>query len=509
MFESAPTIIVGNPPFEESRKAGVRAQKAADILRLYMDWLPDNGLLGVVLPLTFIQNASASDARRILLEQFDVQELWELPAGAIPGSGVETAVVLARKHPKSSFRDSHLATRVQKFANAEAGGNRSVRPTTCITYLAAQHAWLQRPRHLMTSSPLDLLWERLSAQFRAAEPNACRIRNGIQAVGNEQREEHFSTVAQGREWRPLLHDNENGETLAPFRINWAGQDIKFVKYPSPRLHRARTPSHFDAAPKVVLNATRNGRSHWRIYGAVDRQGYVVTENFHYVLPRDGVPAELLAAVFNSSLANAWFSSRNIQRDINLGQLRILPFPEDIRNPVVAQLVSLVRKVEAEGTTSRSLHTGAVYLRKMDELVFDWYGLSSREREIIRDWMRGFIRPGVSTLDEPQLGSQEVDSTEISGAYASTHRWLAPGHVEAVDALRGTVRLWISGWAEPADIPVPATMPGWALRDESAFIAEIPWSQRNLDRPAEIDWLEFRPLGYSYLSDVEIIERLQG
>ena len=94
----SPTIVVGNPPFKELRSSeGRREQRASLFLAKYLDLLMPGGLLGVVLPETFLENSSCRDARSRLLNECEILELWHLPEGTFPMSSAATVVVIARK----------------------------------------------------------------------------------------------------------------------------------------------------------------------------------------------------------------------------------------------------------------------------------------------------------------------------------------------------------------------------------------------------------------------------
>jgi hypothetical protein len=58
-----------------------------------------------------------------------------------------------------------------------------------------------------------------------------------------------------------------------------------------------------------------------------------------------------------------------------------------------------------------------------------------------------------------------------------------------------------------EIPIPPTMPGWALRPGTTFLASIPWEQRHEIDLSRINWLDFRTLEFGYLSDEDLIALL--
>lgn len=310
LFGNRPNIIVGNPPFKE-QSIGKRVQKAALVLDRYLEWLQPNGLLGVVVPITFLQNSSSEATRSRLLEGFDVMEVWHLDEGAIPSSSVATAVVLARKLPQPRSINDVKPVRVEKVGQLEydqISSQRELASKYTNSYLVSQGHWISDPQLRMRSSMFDHIWRRIATNFPAIDPHFCGIFNGIKP-GSSARPTHFDDTSHGEEWRPVLYKNEHG-TLEPFLVNWANQTTKYVKYPSDELERPRDSSHFDCSKKVVTNATRNPNSPWRFYAAVDTHRLVVTENFNYILPREA-SAEELTAVLNSTLANAWYSSQII------------------------------------------------------------------------------------------------------------------------------------------------------------------------------------------------------
>jgi hypothetical protein len=93
--------------------------------------------------------------------------------------------------------------------------------------------------------------------------------------------------------------------------------------------------------------------------------------------------------------------------------------------------------------------------------------------------------------------------------AEVRPWILSGNIEAVDAERGAVSVWVQGRGDSAEIPIPLTMPGWALRPGAAFLASIPWEQRHETNLSKIEWLGFRPLEYEDCSDEELVALLES
>lgn len=493
MFGRRPNIIVGNPPFEESldRDTRNKTQKAAKVVDRYLDWLTPDGLLGIVLPLTFLHNVSARDTRERLLKQCDILEIWHLPEGSIPSSSAATAVILARKLSPGRENKPKLLTRIN-----EEPGNSHRHELPMISYLIPQERWLSNPQWQMTSSPLDLIWIRIEKDLASIDPFYCEIWNGIK-LGKKARSTHVSNQYQGPGWRSALINNLGGKTLEPFQINW--QKTRYIRYPSDELERQRNVKHFDVPRKVITNATRNPNNPWRFYAAIDSERLIVTENFNYVLSK-AATCEELVAIFNSMLANAWFSSRTYHRDVTLkDRLKKLPFP----NFNSQQKQKIQELVHGIGEMKQSSYAKASDIRKyideLDELVFDAYELDQKERHSIRAWMSQFSRPGKEWINShPSIS----ETTPYRGKY-----WTLTGQIEAIDPDHQTITVSVEGRENAIEINIPATMPGWALRPGVTFQAITPWDQRYPSDLSEVNWLDFQPLDYSYFTDDELASHL--
>lgn len=502
MFGGMPHIIVGNPPFQELRSiGGKRIQRAAQVLDRYLDWLAPRGLLGVVVPLTFLHTTSAIETRRRLLETCDILEVWHLPEGSIPGSSVATAVILARKLRQARSKAVGMLTRVEEVDRVDRRRFGQYQQPASI-YLVNQERWFSDSRRRMVSSSFDHIWDRVKNQFPKAEPISCIIRNGV-IPGAQSRSSHFSSEDQGERWKPVLYNNKTGKTLEPFAISWANQQVKYIRYPSDELQWPRNPEHFEQPAKLVMNAIRYPDNPWRLFAAIDRDRLVVTENFNYALPAGTVTVEELAAVFNSMVANAWYSSHGHHRKINVTTLKRMPFPtfdaqqkEEIRR-LVRRIVELKQSLPDTSVEDIRRH-----IIRLDEIVFDAYSLSVEEREQIRSWMDQFSRPGQEWEGKPLVSDVSEESIPYQG-----RRWRLSGEIETIDVERRTVSLWAQGRGSSMEIPIPSTMPGWALRPGAAFSASIPWEQRHETDLSRIKWLDFQPLEFGYLSDEELIALL--
>lgn len=163
LFDARPSIIVGNPPFKETRSVeGKRVQTAALVLDRYLEWLKPNGLLGVVVPITLLQNVSGRDVRNRLLSNFDIMEVWHLPERTIPGSSAATAVILARKLTRPRSQADTIPTRIEKLGRKQIDSQQELSNAYTAPYLVSQEDWFSDRQSKMESSPFDHVWDRVS-----------------------------------------------------------------------------------------------------------------------------------------------------------------------------------------------------------------------------------------------------------------------------------------------------------------------------------------------------------
>ena len=79
-------------------------------------------------------------------------------------------------------------------------------------------------------------------------------------------------------------------------------------------------------PKVVMSAKRKSRSPWRIAAFADDTGLVCYQTFTSVWPTAGWNLDLIAAILNSPVANAFVATHEGNRDITNEIIDEIPIP---------------------------------------------------------------------------------------------------------------------------------------------------------------------------------------
>jgi len=181
------------------------------------------------------------------------------------------------------------------------------------------------------------------------------------------------------------------EVLRPFALlpdDGTGK-YKWINYGS-HLRRSANKRMFESK-KVLLNATRNAGSIWRMVAAIAPESLYFSDYFHAAVPFNSeVTLEEIAAVLNSPIANAWFDAHCRKRKIVLKTLGNLPFPSfsaeqrieikrlvrEIGISIAAKWKSLDRRLYDDKLARSEKSVGLI--SRLDEIVADAYGLSNDE-----------------------------------------------------------------------------------------------------------------------------------
>ena len=504
-----PTILVGNPPFRETRSLeGARHQQATLFLNKYLDILEPGGLLGVVLPETFLENSSCRDARRRLLKECEILELCHLPEGTFPMSNVATVIVLAKKDPP--MRNGLPApVRVEKVSALRRERERFLdgdRPR--FSYIVpSTMRWADEYDARVSSSPLERsVWDVISIDRKLE--NVALIRNGIIA-GKAQRVGHIDRARRGPQWRPWLGGTRG---LEPYALKPEQQE--FILYPGelqwPRLDLEA--AFGSPRAKILVNANRAPGNPWRMYAAIDEFGYFPSHGLHCVIPNDeSASLEELVALLNSSIANAWVDSLNRKRWIGRDTLWELPFPafsDHARDSIVACVreVMVLKRTGLVESSKRYSNANAIreLVLTVDDLVCEAFGVGQDGRMMLSKYFSGYRRPGLEWKGYTQ---QIHTNTETPGS----RQWPITGQILQVDAENETLTLWARGYNEeqPLQADIPESLPGWALREGVRFKAEIPWESRGSEQLIVNELTNFRPLDFSHASTEQLVSLLKN
>ncbi|MDO8684107.1 MAG: N-6 DNA methylase [Armatimonadota bacterium] len=489
--KQAPTIIVGNPPFggDEDEETGTtrsdnlrglrrrKKDRAVPFLRKSLDVLSDGGLLAMVLPESFLSSPKSREGRCALLKGTDIFELWHLPRDMMPLSTASTVVVFARKQPQPK---KHFPVKVQWTIDRDRDRQALFQEGSPSFFtLASAEDWV--PSHKLFAVPRPLLWKAL--QSAGVLVGVASVTSGQPVTGA-----HPDTYPHDPTWRKWLGGPRR---LRPYACDWSESYPTYVDPAS--FDKPRSNMSVYDKPKVIVNQKAvTGGNPWRLYGAVDRDGLLPRGDLYCVIPRSGdVSLEHLAAIVNSSVANAFLYFCGYTRTNTVKLLEQIPFPS-LTNTQLREVERMVQLMSHLDPVRDSVQRFEVF-RAIDSILLDAYGLSYSDRVWLAELFADFAPP---KEDLWRLPPHDDPAAKLPVGPIVT------GVVEDVDACGERMRVWFTELEADSEgiwIPVPADWPGWALHCPAHFSAQL--ASGAIDTPI---FVNVSPLDYGYLSDEELL-----
>ncbi len=387
-------VVLCNPPFgqftteqRQDYKTVASVNKGAEALRRVLARGPQ--MLGFVLPRAFLDRRTFAPMRRELAQRYNDITLISLPDIAFEHSQVETALILA--HGKRAGTPICRCALVTKPDYAEFV--RSGKPT-----------WVtSEPTRVLHSSkdatlwrtPLQDVWDALSHLPLLSD--VATVHRGIEYQDTGDVAQFVSDTPRPG-FEPGLRSYKDG--VEPLAI----QGHQFLNM-NTDVMRGSAYLFPWRAPKVITNAVRISRGPWSLVAAVDDKGLTCYQNLHGVWPKGNTQLELIAAVLNGPLANAFVSQRSSKHN----QVRLLervPFPHFSaeQEQLIVEMVRsyIAARQEADRQPSaQALDFCLERLREIDEVVLSCYGLESRLVEQVRAHFNGEPRPARLLQIEPE------------------------------------------------------------------------------------------------------------
>ncbi len=487
-FSFRPSVILTNPPYHEDYKISHRKfERAVPFVEKNLELLCDNGLMAIILPETFLQKPSCSEVRKRILDECEILEIWQLPEGVFQEATCATSVLFLKKN---THKPKNFPVRVKKVLKQDRQQFFQHNSPSFSYIIPNQDNWHKKGKSFVPNM-LYPLWKKLSLLPTLGE--IAEIRNGIAPEGGHG--DHFCEKNPPKGWKKWL----NGPSaLKPFKIDWQHQK-KGTKKPHGNLyvnwpiglHRPieKLQDFFEGQDvKIIINARRNPGTYPRLTAAIDDVGYFVSNDLSIIFSlKNNVTLEELVAVLNHPVVQVWIDDHIPSKELKMPLIKQIPIPQ-FSSSQRNTLKTFVTKVMASSENEEIEQL----ISAINSTINNAYKLSEDELRLLENFNTIRARPKTSNSDR---------NTEIF----SNKTWIVTGEVQSVHADIGEVRVWLRGFGDdPIDITIPKEMPGWALRSDVAFEAEIPFDE--IDNP---DWSKlhyFRPLRYSYLTEEELLNR---
>ena len=384
------TILLANPPFDnftEQQRVSYRNQnsevrfvnKSSEMLWRTLPYLPEGGVFGVVLPQNFLHSTNARELREFIVREYELREICLFPDRVFSFSDAESAIVIGRRN-KGAGPINVRYRRVRERQLRSFRSDYSVSTTRAV----AQSRFSRDSLFSFRLADLEEVW------------SACADNPTVADV---------AVIGQGLAYHGL-HLPRGSITYSAERFPGSqrgfvlfNRGLQLHELPKPYwmnllssvIHRARAGTT-RSVPQVLLNYAAASRGPWRLKALIDKQGHPVTSRFISVRPiAPSYSLEVLWALLNSPVANAYAFSHLGKRDNIVGDIRKIPVPKVTSFLAVEVSVSAYLAAVASGADSASLYR---LLLQVDSEVLKLYSLPLELEQSLLALFTGWERVGV-------------------------------------------------------------------------------------------------------------------
>jgi hypothetical protein len=402
-------IVLCNPPYgrftaeEQAANPTITSgSKTVEALRRILEHPPK--MLGLVLPRVFATGQEYRAIRRQIDSLYNNISLVVLPDVAFHHSEAETVILLA--HGTRTDHPQHRFALVPKEKYPESLHTDSLDWSTGLSLPSGTQTDI-----IFQINPLQDVWAELESLPRLGD--VAEIHRGIEykVSVRENTDQLFSDTPKPGFAPGLRRVTKGFEPYVITDVQYLNMDPNLMLYDAYKLPWEQ--------PKVIVNAARLSRSPWAIAAGIDERGLVCYQRFHGIWPRRDLPIEVIAALLNGPVANAFVSG---ERDIQVGRLRAVPVPHFSSDQRQA-IVSLVRQYRfyreqwlAHSTdVSQFERTCREIIEKIDATVLEAYALQPALHRKLTAYFAGQKRPGPVRFD--LIPSPAVPNRSLYGLWA--------------------------------------------------------------------------------------------
>lgn len=490
--EVIPTIILGNPPYEEKRSNHIKSQKATDFLERYMKWLSEDGFIGIILPESFLQNDSAIETRKNLLNNFDIFEIWSLP-GTIFENNCATIVIIAKK---VLYPVEQRLTKINILSrNASSISNYLVNRKWDFTFFVdMQRLWRDDIKAKISYSPVGNIIKKIM-QNNSITIND--ITSNIMGIMLPAKYDGYS-VAPYCDWVPYIVNADNFQkyymsdemlrgTLY-FNYEMPSADVEALKieynYKGLRL-RKKYKTLYQSSKKVLVKMSSTPGEINCISALIDDKKIFPSHSFFVLVSNDEniIPSEVICALINSKIINAYVRMYCVKRTLTTDIVRSIPVPT-FTVKQKEQLTFYVNKIK-EALDNEYEDLINEYQVIIDNIINDSFGLDTKEREMLLEYYN--IYTDVSRKSTSEIMDKTNNLLSITG------------EVKHINIKEQTCLLHIVEENDDVVLPISENMPGWFLREGMQFSARYN---------CNLGLFNIKPLRYSYMDCEDVINEFE-
>jgi type I restriction-modification system DNA methylase subunit len=432
------TVLLANPPFEDF-KASQRAayarkfrepkflNKTTEILYRALSAMPTGGVFGVVVPQSLLHESNAVDFRKLLVEQFEFQEISLFPDRVFNFAHQESAVLIGRKYRPAS--PSTASVRYRRVREREMDIFRQDYAVTSEIE-TAQSRFQQAEDFDFRVPDLENIWRQCENLPKLAK--YAEVGQGFSFIGKDQPDFPAGTpTVSDKRFEGAVQGFEN---LGPGNQTHQLPPLKWLNLSPDVIGRPRSGTK-RGMPQILLNQPPVQSAPWCLRAMIDRIGRPAKTSFTILRPlSQSISLEVLWAIANSPFANAFAYSHSSKWNILTGTWRKLPVPKfeepGIRTieAAVRAYLNFVARHEAplplrsdDARSEESENLKKLHWR-IDAEVMRLYNLPAKVERQLLDYFAGWERTSVPFKQDRYFPDGFDEAISLADYLAITADW---------------------------------------------------------------------------------------
>ena len=420
------TILLTNPPFENFTKSEKQRyesfnqiprylNKTAELLSRTLPELPAGAVIGLVTPQGFLHGRNATGVRRLLVDQFEIQEICLFPDKVFTFSDMESAVVIGRKSSGTSGK-----VRYRRVRERESDSFKETFAATTDRQIDSTR-FRGDPAACLRVPDLEEIWKFCKSYPRLG--NAVELGRGFgyKGEGLPQGATTYSATKFPGAIEGFVHFDKQLMIQQLPQPKWLNLHDSVIREPGKGL----VTGH----PQVLFNESPTSRGPWRIKGLLDISGHPVNGRFIVVRAqtKSHYPLEFFWALLNSPVANAYAYCHCGKRHNDPGVMSKMPIP-DFDDNAGNRLVELTKEYFRAlipgdtGLSPNAEENARGLLMQIDSEIVRMYSFPKDIEDHLLRLFTGWKRNGVPFSFDGYLPQHFEDVVSFGELISITENW---------------------------------------------------------------------------------------
>ncbi|MCA9407429.1 MAG: N-6 DNA methylase [Candidatus Omnitrophica bacterium] len=392
-------VVIGNPPYgfhqihtkelKDSYKKSFKTIKGSfDHYLLFYEkaikLITGEGVLSFIAPVTWLTIPSAKALRKFILDEYYISEICWFDGKVFIGADVNNLISFIQRNT-CDIINVKVFDALENFPSAPlklVGYSRTkfINNDYFIGVFENNSDTNIIQKILDQSSPLEEFAKPCSGYNPYEVGKGVKPEGGTHTKKTVEEKPYHSNVKLSQEWKPEII----GRDLKKYRIDFKGS--RWIKYGS-WLAASRDPNNF-VGKRILVQEITGGKKKEIIAAYCDDELYYSRDVIPIKLRETSLHPYYILAFINSSLITWLHHKRNpksqkklfpkvLVSDLKKIPIKVIPEKDQ---KVFVQMVTNIIKVREKNIDADI----SVYDNKINEMIFNLYGLTEEEKKIVRN-----------------------------------------------------------------------------------------------------------------------------